>query len=99
MTFPAMFFNAWADATEVIFGPEHHVVDEDIVSFRLEQNEGDCATLELEVRNPKIGLLAPGRKVWLWFSYDSGTGGVVPLFFGRLVGIPTNLLHEVVTLS
>jgi hypothetical protein len=99
MTFPAMFFNAWVDATETTFGPQHEVVDEDIVSFRLEQTEGNSATLELDVRNPKIGLLAPGRKVWLWFSYDSGTGGVVPLFFGRLVGVPTNMLAEVVTLS
>jgi hypothetical protein len=99
MTFPAAFYFAWVDATETTFGPEHEVVDEDIVSFRLEQTEGNAATLNLDVRNPKIGLLAPGRKVWAWFSYDSGTGGVVPLIFGRLVGVPTNLIAEVVTLQ
>jgi hypothetical protein len=37
--------------------------------------------------------------VWAWFSYDSGTGGVVPLIFARLVGVPTNLIAEVVTLQ
>ncbi len=93
------FFFSWSDPTETTFGPEHHVWDEDIVTFKLDHTEGNCATLDLDVRNPRIGLLNPGRKVWAWFSYDSGSGGVVALFFGRLVGVPTNLLAEVVTLS
>jgi hypothetical protein len=98
-TAPGPFYFAWADETETTFGVEHQVEDEQIVTFRLEHTEGNCATLTLDVRNPRIGLLNPGRKVWAWFSYDSGTGGVVPLIFARLVGVPTNLIAEVVTLA
>lgn len=93
---------AWVDYTTggiPAFGPEHQVEDEQIVSYTIEQKEGDAASLNIDVRNPKIGLLAPGRPIWAWLSYDTGTAGVVPLFFGRLVGIPTNILAEVVTLS
>jgi hypothetical protein len=94
------YFLAWVAETETTFGPEHHVEDEEIVRFRIAQVEGDFATMSLDVRNPRIGLLNPGRKVWAWFSWDSGgTGGVVPLFFGRLVGSPSNMFAEVVTLE
>lgn len=94
---------AWVDYSTggvPAFGPEHQVADEDIVSFRVDHIEGDCATCNIDVRNPKVGLLAPGRPLWAWLSYASdSTAGVTPLFFGRLVGVPTNLLAEVVTLS
>ncbi len=94
------FYFAWVDETETTFSETAHLVeDEQIVTFRLEQTEGNCATLTLDVRNPRIGLLNPGRKVWAWFSWDSGTGGIVPLIFARLVGVPTNLIQEVVTLQ
>lgn len=91
----------WVDETETTFNPTtHDAVDEDFVSFRIEQTEGNCATLSMDVRNPKVGLLAPGRKVWAWLSYlPEDTSGLTPLFFGRLMGVPTNLLQEVVTLS
>ena len=98
----SIFCFAWVDYTTggvPAFGPEHQVEDEKIVSFKVEHKEGDCATCSIDVRNPKIGLLAPGRPLWAYLSYDSGTGGVVPLFFGRLVGVPTNILSEVVTLE
>lgn len=96
------FFFAWTDISTGVtptFDSNYEREDEEIVSFKVEQQEGDCATLSIDIRNPKIGLLAPGRPLWAWLSYDSGSGGVVPLFFGRLVGVPTNLLAEVVTLQ
>ena len=98
----SVFYFCWVDYTTggvPAFGPEHQVEDEKIVSFKVEHKEGDCATCSIDVRNQKIGLLAPGRPLWAYLSYDSGTGGVVPIFFGRLVGVPTNILSEVVTLQ
>lgn len=97
-----VFMFAWTDIATGItptFDSSYEREDEEIVSFKVEQQEGDCATLSIDIRNPKIGLLAPGRPLWAWLSYDSGSGGIVPLFFGRLVGVPTNILAEVVTLQ
>src|SRR5215510_6935418 len=95
-------FFAWVDAEETEFAPEHERYDENVFSFQLEQNEGDFATLELEVRRPRneagdpIGLLAPGRKIWAWFAFDCGSGFVK--LFGRLVGVTSNILTEVVSI-
>lgn len=98
------FFFAWTDATETTFAPAHARVDETIFAFELSQEEGDFASLRLDVRNPRVGLLAPGRKTWGWFSWDrafnaGGPADVVPLFFGRLIGIPTNVFGEIVSLE
>lgn len=107
------FYFAWVDENETVFRPEHVRVDENIFSFTIEHSEGSFPTLEIEIRNPKVGLLASHRKVWAWFAYDKQNDlnselasdsepserGIVPLFFGRLVGIPTNINQEVVTLQ
>ena len=74
------------------------VHDEAIFSIDLSQNEGDFAALKIVVRNPRIGLLAAGRQIWSWLSWDSGAG-IVQLFNGRLVGIPKNLAGETVELE
>jgi len=92
------FLFAWVDPTETTFGPEHYRVDESVFSFDLEHSEGEFSTLRLGVRNPKIGLLAPGRKFWSWFAYNDGTT-ITPLFFGRLVGVPSELQAEVISLD
>ena len=60
--------------------------------------EGEFANLTVEIRNPRIGLLSPGRKRWAWLSWNNGSE-VIPLFFGRLVGVPGNLQQEIVTLQ
>ncbi len=96
MSFP--FYFAWVDPNETTFGPEHEVVDEDIISFDLKHDEGQYPTLEITIRNPRIGLLNGSRKVWAWFAWQ-GPGGVVPLFFGVLVGIPDNIFAETITLK
>ena len=44
-----------------------------------------------------IGLLGPGRKIWAWFALDCGAGLIK--FRGRLVGIPTCIFEELVTLE
>lgn len=92
------FFFAWVDPNETTFGVEHEVVDEDIVSAELAQEEGDFATLKLTIRNPRIGLLNASRKVWAWFAYSDGVT-TTPLFFGRLVGIPSDILSDLISLD
>jgi len=94
---------AWIDPTETVFGPEHQRWDESIFSFTLQQNEGDPASLTAVVRRPRnvdgnpIGLLGPGRKIWCWFGLDCGPDLI--RFRGRLVGVPTSLFEDLVTLE
>jgi hypothetical protein len=94
---------AWIDATETTFGPEHMRWDEQVFSFTLKQDEGDPASLTAVVRRPvnvdgnAIGLLGPGRKIWAWFALDCGPALIK--FRGRLVGIPTSIFEELVTLE
>lgn len=84
----------------------HNRFDEDILGFEISQQEGAFATLTAEVKNPQIGLLALGRNLWCWLSFDqnwtpAGGGSVdlVPLFNGRLVGVPRLAAGEVVQLE
>lgn len=118
------FYFAWVEASETTFDPIAHArEDEDVASLQVTHSEGDFAQLEIEIRNPRIGLLAPARKVWAWVSFnrafvpdepeqvseeseseseseesESESLDIVPLFFGRLVGVPNNMHLEVVTL-
>jgi hypothetical protein len=94
---------AWVDAGETTFLPEHMRWDENIFSFTLAQDEGDPANLTVVVRRPRniagdpIGLLGPGRKIWAWFALDCGDDLI--RFRGRLVGVPTSIFEELVTLE
>ena len=101
MTLPFTFY--WANENETTFNPSTmNVINEDICSFEVKHDEGQIPTLDIAVRNPRIGLLAPGRKVWAWLAWQGTgayTGTLVPLFFGVLVGVPTNLFQEKVTLQ
>ena len=96
-------FFAWIDADETTFEPEHMRWDENVFSFELKQEEGDPASLTAVVRRPRneaggaIGLLGPGRKIWVWFALDCGPALIK--FRGRLVGIPTSIFEELVTLE
>lgn len=94
-----MFYFAWVDSDESTFGPEHHVHDEDPFNIRLEQVEGDFASLSMDIINPRVGLLTSGRKRWAWLSYRKQDTTVVPLFFGRLVGVPSEIQDNVVNLT
>ena len=77
--------------------------DENVFSFTCEQSEGDPANLTVVVKRPRnvsgdpIGLLGPGRKIWCWFALDCGTS--LFKFRGRLVGVPTSIFEELVTLE
>ena len=91
------FYFAWADKNEAFDPVVHARIDEDIFKFDVDHSEGDFATLTAIVRNPRIGLLAPARRVWAWLSWRNGAD-LVPLFYGRLVGVPTDINQELVTL-
>ncbi|WP_291207099.1 hypothetical protein [Hyphomonas sp.] len=84
------FTFAWVDEGEPFAARN----DEDVFAFDLSHLEGEFATLSIELRNPRVGLLTAGRKRWCWFGLN-GT----PLFKGRLTALPTNLREEIVTLS
>jgi hypothetical protein len=84
------FSFAWVDEGEAFTSRN----DEDVFAFDLSHLEGEFATLTIELRNPRIGLLSAGRKRWCWFGRD-GT----PLFKGRLTALPTDIREEVVTLK
>jgi len=94
---------AWIDATEATFEPGHMRWDESVFSFTLKQDEGDPASLTVTVRRPRnlegnpIGLLGAGRKIWVWFAIDCGPS--LFKFRGRLVGVPTSLFEDLVTLE
>src|SRR5262252_81569 len=95
---------AWIDPTETTFTNTHKRWDENIFSFKLWQDEGDPASLTLVVRRPRytsgnpIGLLGPGRKIWCWFALDCDGTNLIK-FRGRLVGVPTDIFQELVTLD
>lgn len=89
------------------FDPEAHArFDEDILSVEISQDEGGFATLTVELRAPNVGLLATGRNLWCWLSWDQAwtpEGGaepdLLPLFNGRLIGVPKRQAGEVVQLE
>jgi hypothetical protein len=81
----------------------HNRFDEDILSIEIAQEEGGFATLTVDIKNPNIGLLALGRNLWCWLSWDQawpdGTPDLVPLFNGRLIGVPKLSAGEVVQIQ
>ena len=92
------FHFAWVDAGQTSFSSAFAREDEQVLSFELAQEEGDFASLRLEVRNPRVGLLSINRKRWGWLSVSEGAT-LTPLFFGRLIGLPEEMNDEVVTIS
>src|ERR1035437_2389410 len=101
MTLPFTFY--WANASETTFNASTmNVANEEICSFEIKHDEGQIPTLDIIIKNPRIGLLAPGRKVWAWLAWQGAgayTGTLVPIFFGVLVGVPTSLFQEKVTIQ
>lgn len=93
-----MIYFAWVDSTETTFSALHHRSDEDVFSFTVDHVEGDFPSLSLEIKNPRVGLLAPLRKRWAWLAYSDGVT-VTPLFFGRLVGVPEGTEQEIMRLT
>jgi hypothetical protein len=91
------YFHYVTDST-VAFSEACYTFDEAIFSFKMDHDEGQIPTLEIEIANPGVGLLSSGRSQWAWFSYWNGSA-VVPLFFGRLDGIPSDLFRQVIKIK
>jgi hypothetical protein len=92
------FFFAWVNENEVWSDLTHARWDENVYSFELAQEEGDFASFQAVIKNPRIGLLNVGRKVWCYYAVYTGSA-IVVLFKGRLLGVPTNVFASTVTLE
>lgn len=89
---------AWIDPGTV-FDPVTHKV-EDLVPIKIVRTleEGQFPTCTLVVKGPQVALLTPPRKTWIMISED--VDGVPTFFFtGRLVALPSDFAHEMVTLK
>jgi hypothetical protein len=96
----AIYYFAWVDETDSDFDIALLREDEQVFAFELSQAEGEFAALTTDIRNPEAGLLNPSRKQWAWLSADFGdTAGAQPLFFGRLVGMPEDIIGKAVRLT
>jgi len=91
-------FFAWIDEDEEFDPDVHNRVDEHVFSMTIAQSEGDFATAECVIKNPRIGLLNTGRKQWAFISIQDGTT-ITPQIKGRLVGIPSNVFATLVTIN
>lgn len=92
------FYFAWVDEGTAFNAVTHAVNDLRSYEIEIDQSEGDFAGLRLEIKNPKVGILAPGRKQWAWLSWNN-SGTVVPLFYGRVIGAPEQIQNEVIRLE
>ena len=96
------FYFAWVDAGTAFDPAVHNREDAEVVSIDCQHEEANFAALTLVIRNPRIGLLAPGRQQWAWLSWRHFVGAVetiTPLYLGRLVAVPDNIIGEAITLS
>lgn len=91
------FYFALVDSDETTFTSEHHRYDEYVFAFERILKEGAIPTLSVTMKNPGA-LLAPGRKLWAWLAWNDGST-VRPLFFGRIVGIPSDLQAETIVVQ
>lgn len=100
------FYLAYVDEDEEFDPTVHNVEDEQIHSWVIEQNEGDFASLEIELENPRVGPLAAGKQQWVYFSWDKNwrpvgiwTPDIELLFKGRVVAVPSNLEEEIIQMT
>lgn len=95
---------AWATSDDTTFSETFAVEDEDVFSFEINHDEGQMPTLDVVIQYPKVagvaaGLLSASRNQWCWLSWQQDADTVVPLFYGRLIGFPSNLNDTLVTLQ
>ncbi|MBL0941582.1 MAG: hypothetical protein IBJ00_02470 [Alphaproteobacteria bacterium] len=89
---------AWVEKAEK-FNPEiHEREDEYIFNLKINQREGGIAIAQIEVLNPKHGLLQQGRYKYCYISYREAQKNHL-LFKGALIGMPIKIDGEVVCLQ
>lgn len=86
----------------------HDRFDADVLDIDLTHEEGSFAALSIRIKPTAagLGLLAIGRYVWCWLSWDqawtpggTATPDLVPLFNGRLIGVPKLESGEIIQLG
>lgn len=70
---------------------DHGITADEVLSFAISQAEGDFATLEILVKNPRVGLLS--GSLFATFARNGTT-----LIYGRLIGVPEDLQANAVKL-
>ena len=93
------YYFAWQPDGLQPFTAAAHVNDEDVFSWTIDHAEGDFAALRVDIINPRVGMLRADRDQWVWFSVRLDSGAVIPLFHGRLVGVPENLQNDVISIE
>lgn len=93
------FYFAWVTKDDSTFDPDFIREDEDVYSVNIQHNEGDFPTMELDIRNPRVGLLTAGRMQWGWLSWTDSLDVNHPLFYGRLMGAPQSMQNEIVRVT
>ena len=89
---------ALVNSGEVFDDTIHNREDEEVFNLTISQTEGSFARADVEIRNPSQGLLAPTRPERVFISYQDGAS-VVLLFSGRIVGFPSDISDDVITLE
>src|SRR5260370_28981636 len=92
------WYFAWVNATDTVFSSAFYRWDEHVYSAVRIHEEGHIPTLDITIRNPGIGILAPGRSLWAWLSRDNGFGTILPVFFGQVTAIQTVIVKEICTI-
>lgn len=93
------FYFAWVAHGHTTFGVEHQVQDEDVIGCRITHNEALVPGCVLVIRNPRVGLLNEDRMQWAWVSHRKRDDSVVPIFHGRIVTMPADLVGSLVTVE
>jgi hypothetical protein len=87
---------AWLGDEFETFDGSQFRMDEQVISWNVTGNEGDCDSLDIIIKNPKRGLL--NGSIWASLSYGTSTGDAVEIYRGRLTAIPEDITAETVDL-
>ena len=68
--YPLPFLFAWVDEDQTVFDETMLRVDEHLLDIDLKHDEGQIPTLSVTIKNPRVGLLNPGRYQWAWLAYQ-----------------------------
>jgi hypothetical protein len=102
------FSVAMVEATETTFNASHVREDLFVTDLTITHSEGDFCNLQIEVENPRAGPLAAGRPRWIWVAWNPNYDplasessaavfeDMIPLFFGRIQGVPADFVAETV---
>lgn len=92
------WYFAWVNQGTAFNAAVHNRMDEYIFSLKRILAERDMPRLQLVIRNPHIGLLNDSRKQWAWLAREIN-GTITPLFYGRLVAAPKDIVKELMTID